>query len=170
MNLFPSVMAYPVTVNGIIYWIAFIILAICLQLGSVFLYIRCYSEIIMSRKKRADMNIKDKESNYKAFVTILIMVFTLILFCFPFQILLLLSLIDNDTVKTLFDNYPFLVLLPYLNYISDPLVYAARMRSIMKTPSCCVSCLGHVGSKKNKQSSMDFSTSQSEAKTQVSGI
>ena len=76
------------------------------------------------------------ETNFKAFVTTLLMTGTLLLFWLPYLLVSSLSIYSSDSELS---DYPdllvnvkfyFIDFLPLLNYISDPIVYGVRIRCV----------------------------------------
>lgn len=76
------------------------------------------------------------ETNFKAFVTTLLMTGTLLFFWLPYLLVSSLSIYSSDSELS---DYPdllvnvkfyFIDFLPLLNYISDPIVYGVRIRCV----------------------------------------
>ncbi|KAK2190036.1 hypothetical protein NP493_91g02017 [Ridgeia piscesae] len=73
------------------------------------------------------------EHNYKAFVTTLMLWFTLVLFWLPFMVFHFLSMhLDIEHVSDALLNAKFYLIdfLPTLNFFTDPIIYGIRMREV----------------------------------------
>ena len=125
--LFTTVLSTNISI-AVILIVYVIIVTICL---------RIYAEIWKLQRRlsqfRTDQDLNNKQ---KAFVTILIMIATLTLCFIPFAVVYVVSLNSNSLESMQSDVLIYYMnLLPYVKYISDPIVYGSRNREI-KTVCC----------------------------------
>ena len=119
----------------------------------VSLYGLIYREIVRYRRRTPTLSrtrTRDEtENSYKAFVTTILLVGTLVIFWLPFMAYTFITAhIDVNTVSDMaFYIKMYLVdFLPMLNFLTDPIIYGIRMREIRdsyhrmfaKILPCCI--------------------------------
>ncbi|CAH1798271.1 unnamed protein product [Owenia fusiformis] len=103
-------------------------------IGGVFIaVVALYARVSRGLWSRSNSAVSEHQAddNYKAFVTTLILTSTLLISMLPFVIFKILRLHAEQTDKItpfVFNN--FICYLPYINFLSDPLVYGARTRDV----------------------------------------
>ncbi|CAH1798208.1 unnamed protein product [Owenia fusiformis] len=120
-----------------------------ISLVIIILYVCVYieSKRAMVRANRMHPGQEYPNHQYKAFVTTLLLLATLALSFLPYIIIRILRLSDRD-LKLKFAYYRFIYFLPYINFGSDPIIYASRTRDIRegysrlwkKIVGCCKRC------------------------------
>ncbi len=100
----------------------------------VLICLRVYAEIVKLQKRISQFRYsQEMNHNQKAFMTTLILIGTLTLCFIPFATVYVVSLNSNSLEKIQSDVLIYYMnLLPYVKYISDPLVYGTRNMEIMK--------------------------------------
>ena len=100
----------------------------------VLICLRIYAEIVKLQKRLSQFRYnQEMNNNQKAFVTTLILIGTLTLCFIPFATVYVVSLNSNSLEKMQSDVLIYYMnLLPYIKYLSDPLVYGTRNREIRK--------------------------------------
>ncbi len=98
----------------------------------VLICLRIYAEIWKLQRRLSQFRSdQDLNSERKAFVTILIMIATLTVCFIPFAVVYVVSLNSNSLEKLQSDVLIYYMnLLPYVKYMSDPIVYGSRNREI----------------------------------------
>ena len=120
----------------------------------VALYARVYRKILMYRKEQAQIRRNsrgghDSEGNFKAFITTAILTSTLVLFWLPYFALHFISAhVEYESIPDSVIDAKFYIIdfLPFLNFLTDPIVYGIRMKEIRQGyqhmfgklfPCCC---------------------------------
>ena len=73
------------------------------------------------------------EHNYKAFVTTMMLWFTLVLFWLPFMVFHFMSMhldVEQASDALLYAKFYLVDFLPTLNFFTDPIIYGIRMREV----------------------------------------
>ena len=119
----------------------------------VCLYGLIYREIVRFRRRTPTLNrtrTRDEtENSYKAFVTTILLVGTLVIFWLPFMAYTFITAhIDVNTVSDMafYIKMYCVDFLPMLNFLTDPIIYGIRMREIRdsyhrmfaKILPCCI--------------------------------
>ena len=97
------------------------------------LCIRIYIEIRLVHKQMARLRYgQDFQGEKKAFITIIILLSTLTLFFIPYSILYVVNInSQNDMAGLQSQSFIYYMnLLPYLKFLSDPIIYGLRMREV----------------------------------------
>ena len=119
----------------------------------VCLYGLIYREIVRYRRRTPTLSrtrTRDEtENSYKAFVTTILLVGTLVIFWLPFMAYTFITAhIDETTVSdvAIYIKMYLVDFLPMLNFLTDPIIYGIRMREIRdsyhrmfaKILPCCI--------------------------------
>ena len=117
---------------GIVAAIYCIIVAIC---------VRIYLEIRTIKRRLSSHRHENVNTERRAFVTTVILLVTFTIFFIPYTVMYLLSLRSSSSFEMSNSGFIFYMnVLPYLKFLSDPIIYGIRMRGLRAACARIVGC------------------------------